>query len=356
MAQSANPMRIDNCGYPDIPAIVAQHHRAVRGQSDGSSTQEQTQQHSFTGSNVPHTLAPKQRILAIEDEPWDTDLLVDIFGEEYEVLTATAGIEGLDLASITMPDVILLDVMMPGINGYEVCRRLKAEHRTRDIPVIFITGLGDQSAEMTGLELGAVDYITKPINPAPVRARVNTQAKLKLAQNKLALLATTDGLTGLANRRRFDEMLAYEYSRHARSGTQLSLVLLDIDYFKNFNDNYGHVSGDDCLRQVARAIESVVVRATDFVARYGGEEFVLLLPETPLQGAVVLAEKVRKCISDLAIPHNYSETADHVTASLGVVSGGSIPGVSILDIVVQADERLYAAKAAGRNQVVSQLI
>jgi diguanylate cyclase (GGDEF)-like protein len=167
----------------------------------------------------------------------------------------------------------------------------------------------------------------------------------------LTRLAATDPLTGLANRRRFDEMLAYEYARHVRSGTEFSLILMDIDYFKNYNDNYGHVCGDECLRKVAQVIVGVMSRATDLVARFGGEEFVFLLPETDLNGAFVFGEKIRKAISDLALPHHFSSVANHVTVSLGVISVWQLPGRSTSNIVAQADAQLYAAKAGGRNRV-----
>jgi len=290
-------------------------------------------------------------VLVVDDDSSGFDVIADVFSVGYELLFATDGAAALEIAARRTPDLILLDVMMPGIDGYEVCKRLKEGERTADIPVIFLTGAGDAIAETKGLELGAADYIAKPINPAAVRARVNNQIKFKAAQDKLTQLATTDGLTGLANRRRFDEMFAYEYARHMRSGTQLSLILLDIDHFKSFNDNYGHVCGDDCLRQVAQAIGGKTVRATDLAARYGGEEFVFLLPETNLQGAMAFGEKVRRSISDLAMQHGHSSAATHVTASLGVVSARCVAGRSFSDIVAQADQQLYAAKAAGRNRI-----
>jgi diguanylate cyclase (GGDEF)-like protein len=179
---------------------------------------------------------------------------------------------------------------------------------------------------------------------------VKRQITLKLAKDNLTQLAETDGLTGLANRSHFDKMLAYECARHLRSGHELSLIMLDIDHFKAFNDTYGHVLGDKCLREVARAMAGTVSRATDLLARYGGEEFVLLLPETNLKGAVILAEKVRSCICDLELPHRDSN-AGNVTASLGVVSGRLLTGTSIMDVVQAADIELYTAKAGGRNRV-----
>jgi diguanylate cyclase (GGDEF)-like protein len=299
---------------------------------------------------VSALVSGRPSILVVDDEILYRELIADILGDEYEVLFAVNGMAALEIASVKLPDLILLDVVMPGIDGYEVHERLKIDQRTRAIPVIFISGLGEVAAETKGLNLGAVDYIAKPINREPVRARVKTQIAFKLAQDKLTQLAETDGLTGLANRSHFDKMLAYECARHLRSGHGLSLIMLDIDHFKAFNDAYGHVRGDECLREIARAMATTVSRATDLVARYGGEEFVVLLPETYLKGAVTLAEKVRRSISNLNLPHRDSGMK-HVTASLGVVSGRFLPGGSMLDVVHEADIQLYAAKVAGRNRV-----
>lgn len=291
------------------------------------------------------------RILVVDDRMTNIEVIADIFGDDYEVLFAMDGEKALEIAAAENPEVILLDVMMPGMDGHEVCRRLKAERLTKGIPVIFITALGDEEAEMRGLELGAADYVTKPFRPSVVKMRVKNQIELKHAREQLTRLAITDGLTGLANRRHFDDVLALEYARHARAGAELSLILLDVDHFKLFNDTYGHVSGDDCLRQVARSIDSIIVRSSDLAARYGGEEFVCILPETSQDGAVAIAEKIRQGIMTLALPHSASCAADCVTASLGVVTARCVPGKSVLHIVAQADEQLYAAKSGGRNRV-----
>jgi diguanylate cyclase (GGDEF)-like protein len=291
------------------------------------------------------------RILVVDDQLTNIELIADIFGDDYEVLFATEGAKALEIAATEKPELILLDVMMPGMDGYEVCRRLKAKHLTERIPVIFITALGDEEAESRGLESGAVDYVTKPFHPSVIKMRVKNQIELKHAREELTRRAITDGLTGLANRRHFDDVLAREYDRHARSGEELSLILLDIDHFKAYNDTYGHVSGDDCLRQVARAIENGIVRSTDLAARYGGEEFVCILPDTSQAGALAIAEKIRLGVMELAIPHKASSAAGCVTASLGIVTTRCVPGKSVLHIVAQADEQLYAAKSGGRNRV-----
>jgi diguanylate cyclase (GGDEF)-like protein len=301
-------------------------------------------------AGTPLSSKTRPSVLVVDDESLYLDLIADILGDDYKVLVATEGVAGLEIAASNSPQLVLLDLMMPGIDGFEVYRCLKADQRTCSIPAIFITGRSDLAAEIKGLKMGAVDYITKPFNPDLVRARVNTHVNFKLMRDKLALLAATDGLTGLANRSHFDSMLAYEYARHLRSGKELSLVILDIDHFKAFNDIYGHVPGDECLREIARAMTRTVCRATDLLARYGGEEFVVLLPETHLKGAVVVAEKVRECISNLALTHSHSSTG-YVTASLGVASRKFLAGSSIVDVVHEADMQLYEAKAGGRNRV-----
>ncbi len=295
---------------------------------------------------------PSARILVVDDEPVNIELIADIFEQEHEVLFAVNGEQALKLAATSAPDVILLDVMLPGMDGFEICSRLKADPLTRDIPVIFITGLGDTAAETKGLELGAMDYIAKPINPPVVRMRVSNQIELKRARDQMARLASTDGLTGLANRRRFDETLAQEHARHVRSGDDLALIMLDIDHFKLFNDTYGHVRGDECLRAVAVELKASLHRATDLAARYGGEEFICILPEAKSEpGARAVAERIRQAIADLNIPHGNAPTADHVTVSLGVVITRCDQTSTPDKIVARVDEQLYRAKSQGRNQV-----
>jgi len=297
-----------------------------------------------------HSESPA-RILIVDDDPSNVELLADIFDEDYEVLFATDGSKALELAVRSLPDLILLDVLMPGIDGFEVCRQLKESRSTAGISIIFITGMGDMEAETRGLELGAVDYVTKPINPAIVRMRVRNQVELKRARDTLTRLATTDGLTGIANRRHFDDSLVREHARLSRIEGELSLVMCDLDHFKPFNDTYGHILGDDCLRAVAQAIEASMSRPADLTARYGGEEFVCLLPDTDALGALAVAERVRTAIQALAIPHCQSPVADVVTTSIGVATVRCRPGRSVLGVLASADEQLYRAKSEGRNRV-----
>ncbi|MEO5346250.1 MAG: diguanylate cyclase [Magnetococcus sp. YQC-9] len=290
-------------------------------------------------------------ILIVDDERINIAVLTDILEERYEILFATDGEKAIELAKSAQPDLILLDVKMPGVDGYEVCARLKEERDTAHIPIIFVTAMSDESDEAHGLELGAMDYITKPVSPPVVKARVRNQIELKQARDQLMRLAITDGLTGLSNRRHFDAMLEKEHQRLARTRGLLSLILFDLDHFKAFNDTYGHLAGDDCLRQVGGVVLHTLTRAADLGARYGGEEFVCLLPETNHEGAVALAERLRHGVLELKIPHAKSSAARHVTMSLGVVTVRCIAGRSPLHVVALADEQLYAAKSAGRNRV-----
>jgi len=223
------------------------------------------------------------RVLIVDDQPANVHVLAEALGDSYELLVAISGARALELAPSA--DLILLDVMMPDMNGLEACRRLKAEEATRRIPVIFVTALEQTEDETQGFEAGAVDYIVKPINPAIVRARVRTHLELKAARDLLERLATVDSLTGIANRRRFDEVLRDEWRRSLRSSRVLTVVLADVDHFKAFNDRYGHAGGDACLRQVGETLSRLCRRPGEMAARYGGEEFALVLPETDVEGA-----------------------------------------------------------------------
>lgn len=295
------------------------------------------------------------RILIVDDDVSNARLLARIFDDNYDVLCTTDGEHALELARDAHPSVILLDVMMPGIDGFEVCSRLKADDDTAEIPVIFITGMGDFSAETRGLKLGAVDYVTKPISPAVVKMRVRNQIELKQARDQLTRLAITDGLTGLANRRQFDDVLEKEHARLARAGAELSLIMLDVDHFKPYNDAYGHARGDECLRAVAQVISEATLRPADLGARYGGEEFACVLPDTDAEGARAIAEDIRARVEALRIPHAYATSSDHVTISVGVATERCMPGGSPLALIEQADRQLYRAKQGGRNQVCSEL-
>jgi len=298
----------------------------------------------------------RPRILIVDDERFNLTTLNTLLNPDYRIMVATSGEVALKATIAGMPDLILLDINMPEMDGYEVCRRLKADNLTRDIPIIFITALTEPSDETKGLELGAEDYITKPFNLDVVRARVRTQIRLKQQNDILVNFAFIDGLTGLNNRRSFDNRVNNEWDRCKRSGNNLTMIIMDIDHFKLYNDHYGHVAGDDCLRKVAAVFQTNLRRASDFVARYGGEEFAVILPETDCQASQTIAEGLRQAVENLQIEHIDSTVSDHVTLSLGVASANPKDGGSPEDLINKADEMLYQAKQHGRNRVAGCLL
>ena len=296
------------------------------------------------------------RLLVVDDQPANIQALYQAFSADHQVLMATSGEQALKIAMTKQPDLVLLDVMMPGMDGHEVCHRLKAEESTRGIPVIFVTAHDDEASETLGLEMGAVDFISKPVNPKIVRARVKTQLTLKAQSDLLRQWVYIDGLTGVYNRRHLDERLASEWARAVRSGTELSVVLLDVDFFKRYNDRYGHQAGDDCLRRLAACLKDSLKRPADLVARYGGEEFVCLLPDTPLAGGLALAEHLRDNVAALALEHADSAAASVVTVSLGVCCKPADAVGSAASLLRGADAQLYQAKAQGRARACGAML
>ena len=294
---------------------------------------------------------PPSTILIVDDAPENIKVLGGALTQDYKILIARDGETALKLARTEPVDMVLLDIVMPDIDGYEVCRRLKGDEMTRELPVIFITTLDATEDETTGLELGAVDYITKPFRLPIVKARVKTHMELKAKNDLLLRLANVDGLTGVPNRRCFDVTLEKEWRRAQRTRSPLSLVLMDIDCFKNYNDGYGHVAGDFCLRTVAQAVAESAARGGDLVARYGGEEFAMILPATDGEGAREVARKVLEAIRDLGLEHAHSSAAEIVTMSIGVATAWPTQGVEPGTLIEAADQSLYQAKESGRNRV-----
>jgi len=291
-------------------------------------------------------------ILVVDDVPENLRFLVLMLREDgHKVRGVNSGEAALKAAASRPPDLILLDINMPDMSGYEVCAMLKAEPGTQAVPVLFVTALGEEEEEAKGIEMGAIDYIRKPINPAILRARVRNHLELKRKTDELTRLSRTDGLTGLANRRSFIETLEAEWRRSARSGSPVSLLMIDVDFFKAYNDRCGHVAGDECLGRIGQTLRNAMKRAGDVAARYGGEEFVVLLPEIDLEGAVQVAERVRNEISALNIEHAGSTVSGNVTVSVGVAS--SMPATEELpdSLLKKADAALYEAKKNGRDQV-----
>jgi diguanylate cyclase (GGDEF)-like protein len=293
-----------------------------------------------------------QKVLVADDDALNRQVLGELLMPEYTVLLAKNGAQALERAARHLPDLILLDVVMPDMDGYEVLRRLRADPATAHIAVIFISGLDGPEDEAHGLNSGASDYIAKPFNQAVVMARVALHLQLARQRRMLERLANIDALTELSNRRRFDEIYETEWKRAQRGTHPLSLALLDIDCFKQYNDRYGHPAGDRVLRVVARALAQFVQRPADLVARYGGEEFVLVMPETDAAQARELADKVRQAILALAIAHEASTVAAQLSVSIGGATFTGHGSESAAQLLKAADDHLYCAKQAGRNGVV----
>ena len=293
----------------------------------------------------------KQTVLVVDDLRTNALALKKLLEPEWAVQIALSGPEALQCAANDpAPGLILLDYRMPDMDGHEVCRRLKQNPETRDIPVIFITAMEDWNNEALGLELGAVDYITKPVRAPILRARVRNHIALQQALAELALknkelerLADRDKLTGLYNRRKLDNALAQEVTRSERYNRPLSVIIIDIDHFKNVNDTYGHPVGDAVLAESAARL-SGTLRTSDIAGRWGGEEFLIICPETTLNTAVVLAERLRADYAARAFPE-----VGELTASFGVAA--HCHGLQAQDVVHRADRALYRAKNGGRNRV-----
>lgn len=291
----------------------------------------------------------KGHVLIVDDETVNCNVLASLL-HDYKVVVAKGGDIAISRAKDDPPDLILLDVVMPGMSGYEVCRQLKEDELTRNIPIIFVTVKGTMEEEAHGLELGAVDYISKPFSPAVVRARVANHIQLKQQHDLLQHLNITDSLTGISNRRHFEQTLYHSWQSACRSQSLISLLMIDIDHFKQYNDHHGHGAGDECLRKVAQTLAIQKERELDLVCRYGGEEFAVILPHTDLPGAEKIAERMLLAVKELEIPHPKSNTADIVTVSIGGACTQADKRGTVDQLKQMADDELYRAKDKGRNQ------
>ena len=323
-------------------------------------------------------------ILIVDDRPENLVALENLLeSPELNIVRAMSGQEALGLMFDHDFALALLDVHMPEMDGFETAELMRGNARTRHIPIIFVTANHTEPRNLfRGYDSGAVDYLFKPLDPQRLLSKVYIfleihrqrlalqaktreldakilelealQAELQEKNIQLQLLSSLDGLTGIPNRRHFNETLDLEWTRLAREQQPLSLVLLDVDHFKRFNDTYGHVVGDRCLKRVAGALASQLKRPADLAARYGGEEFAAILPGTALEGARHIAEAMRATVQGLEIEHAASPIASVVTISLGVSSVVPAPGCNIVDLIQAADRGLYRAKQTGRNRVVSE--
>lgn len=292
----------------------------------------------------------KPTILVVDDMTTTLLLIHDLLKDTYEVKIAKSGTKALEiLESPNDIDLILLDIEMPDINGYDVCKRIKNNETIKNIPIIFITGRTSQEDEEYGLNLGAIDYITKPFNKAIVKLRIKNYLNLKIKNDMLEKLSMYDGLTNIRNRRFFDETFEKTFSEIKRDKKSLAVLMIDIDFFKPYNDNYGHGQGDETLRKVAKALEKTIKRASDFVARYGGEEFVILLKDINKDGVEAVANNLLNAIRELKITHEFSKIEKYVTVSIGASFYNSSSDITKLELLLKADETLYNVKNSGRN-------
>lgn len=292
----------------------------------------------------------KNSVLIVDDDTENIVALTDMLGQDYTVYAAINGQDAVWIAKEYLPDVILLDILMPDIDGYETLALLRHDEDTQHIPVIFVTSLCGAEHEEKGLGLGASDYITKPYKPSIVKLRIQNQIK---TVNQLRLsnhLSTTDQLTGIPNRRSFNIQLNKEWGRNMRDKKPLSLMILDIDRFKDFNDTYGHQQGDEVLKVLASKLTESLRRSSDFAARWGGEEFVILLPNTYINGALINAERIREKIEKTPVPTPNGHTVG-LTVSIGVATLTPALEINQNELISQADRALYMAKEKGRNTV-----
>lgn len=303
------------------------------------------------------------KILIVDDERTNLEILTRILkpggqlnGSEpihanYALSVAKSGQSALKKAKEDRPDLILMDIIMPGMSGFEVLSALKSSDTTRSIPVIFITGLDSIEDEEKGFFLGAVDYITKPFHPSLVKARVKTHLQIVEQIRTIERLGLIDILTGIPNRRGFDNQMTSEWGLAIRGKKSIGLLMIDIDHFKQFNDLYGHQQGDEVLKTVAKVLTSTLRRPTDQVARWGGEEFAAILPDTDMQGAWMVAEGMRENIEKAFILSTDDGRPLRVTVSVGVAVEAPVMSSCVSDFFARADQALYAAKEAGRNKV-----
>jgi len=295
--------------------------------------------------------ASEQTILIVDDESANRLILQELLDVEAKFLFASNGTEAINLAREHLPDLILLDVIMPDLSGFEVVERLKSCPTTMHVAVIFITGLANSDDEERGFSVGACDYIYKPFKPSIVTARVNMHLELIRQRKLLNRIVHVDALTGLANRRKLDESLEKEIQACKREFSTLLVALIDVDYFKQYNDHYGHGAGDNALKKVAAALKEVAQRPRDFVARYGGEEFLLMAPHIDELGSHKMLNNLILAIEDKQIKHEYSDVGELLTVSIGAALIQVNSETTSDKSLGLADRLLYRAKRAGRNQI-----
>jgi diguanylate cyclase (GGDEF)-like protein len=292
----------------------------------------------------------KNSILVVDDDSSDLMVLSHILRPEYTIYTAKNGVSAIKKKKKYLPDLILLDILMPDMDGYEVLSALRRPKKTKNIPVIFVTGLNSTEDERKGLKLGAVDYIVKPFDDIIVKLRVALQIKFVNQLHTIERLSTTDPLTNIPNRRAFDRRLSEEWRRAVREIQPITIMIIDLDHFKRYNDKYGHQQGDKALLCVAGILEQTAKRPTDFAARWGGEEFMLLLSNSDAQAGLKVSENLRKNVERAEITLG-DGTVTKITVSIGVRSQIPMRDSVLDDFISDADKALFTAKREGRNKV-----
>lgn len=292
-------------------------------------------------------------VLIVDDDKSNRQVLKECISGMAQVLLAKNGAQAIEKSMSLLPDLIVLDIIMPDMDGFSVIETLRNRSQTQHIPIIFITGSDSEEVEMKGLKLGAVDVLSKPLHPGVVQARIYTQLQNVFQKRLLDALVHIDALTTIANRRQFDEVLEREWKNSLEHNRSLSLVILDVDYFKNYNDCYGHQAGDTVLKKIALSLKQSLEQTQGFVARIGGEEFAMVLPNIQLEPAIEIVENAIHQVNDLQITHQGSGCASVITLSAGIHSiiaqNTNNNPRSALEL---ADRALFKAKESGRNQVV----
>ena len=295
----------------------------------------------------------RPKLLIVDDEPVNIRMLDGLLRDKYHIIAAINGEQALKRAVTALPDLILLDIKMPDMDGYEVCSYLMKNELTREIPIVFVTAMTSEADEQKGLELGAVDYVTKPYRPFILQARIKNHLEFKRQRDLLNYLSAMDNLTGCANRRGFETFLNHEWQIAVRFSETIALIFMDIDYFKHYGEHYGQIAANRCLKKIADILKEALKRKTDLLAHYGENRFVCVLSRTPVNGAVCVARRLQEMVFEKAIPHDYSMTHTQVTLSFGVAAINPFgQHTSLANLIIATDKMLQQAKQQGGNQIV----
>lgn len=346
--------------YMIKPLIPAEVLTRVGGQLEMAAAHKALKDLELTASPEVFTegAAKHSQILLVDDCQESLEPLAQALDYYYTVHTASTGQQAIALAEQTQFDLVILDVVMPDMTGFDVCKKLKATRRTEDIPVIFLSGQSEPKYELMGLNIGAVDYITKPASLSNLLARIRGHLNIAQKHKALASLTYLDAVAQIPNRMRFNEVYEHEFKRTLRSCEPLAIMMIDVDQFKRFNDHYGHLCGDKCLQTIAQTLNQCRHRPTDFVGRYGGEEFAAILPITDLEGALHVATRMINAVKALVMPHAPNTEHSTVTVSIGIAikPSGSIALSNQECLIELADKQLYRAKNSGRDKAIAAVL